>query len=215
MGTLLAAFAAFVLSTLDLLPLPPDALPQEIVAYRDYIVMALAVYIVAAAIVRRHRSSRTRHAEAPAAEVPEAEESAPPAAPQPEPPQAGEALVLLSLLQEKGRFLDFVMEDITTYQDAQVAAASRVVHQGCSAVVKEHLDISPVHAGKEGDRITVDTAAEPNRYRLVGKIVGQPPFSGVVVHRGWKTSRMSLPRFTRPVDATGPNTITPVEVEVR
>jgi hypothetical protein len=216
MGTLLAAFAAFVLSTLDLLPLPPDALPQEFVDNRELMVMALLLYIVAATLVRRHRERPARKPEATAAApLPETEPAATPPAPAPEPPQAGEALVLLSLLQEKGRFLDFVMEDITAFQDAQVAAASRVVHQGCSAVIREHLDISPVHAGKEGDRITVDTVAEPDRYRLVGKILGQPPFSGVVIHRGWKTSRMSLPRFTRPVDATGPNTITPVEVEVR
>ena len=66
--------------------------------------------------------------------------------------QAGGALVLLSQLQDKGRFVDFLMEDITAYNDAQVAAASRVVHQGCSAVIKEYLAISPVHEGKEGDR---------------------------------------------------------------
>ena len=77
------------------------------------------------------------------------------------------------------------------------------------------LDISPVHEGKEGDRITVDTSSERNRYRLVGKVLGEPPFSGVVVHRGWKTAKLALPRSTRAVDPSSPNTITPVEVEVR
>jgi hypothetical protein len=36
-----------------------------------------------------------------------------------------------------------------------------------------------------------------------------------VVHRGWKTSKLALPRFTRPVDPTGANVVTPMEVEIR
>ena len=107
------------------------------------------------------------------------------------------------------------MEDITAFNDAQVAAASRVVHQGCSAVLNEFLAISPTHAGKEGDRITIDKSADRNQYRLIGKVHGEPPYSGVVVHRGWKTRKLALPRFTRRVDPTGENIIAPVEVEVR
>jgi hypothetical protein len=133
----------------------------------------------------------------------------------PEPTQTGEALILLSLLQEKGRFLDYVMEDITAFNDAQVAAASRVVHQGCSAVIKECLALSPTHEGKEGERITLDRSSDPHRYRLLGKVPQQPPYTGVVVHRGWKTTKLALPRVTRPVDPTGPNVITPMEVEVK
>jgi hypothetical protein len=82
-------------------------------------------------------------------------------------------------------------------------------------VIKEYLDITPVHQGKEGDRITIERSSDPNRYRLVGKVLGEPPFNGVVIHRGWQTSRLALPRFTRPVDPDGRNTITPAEVEVR
>jgi hypothetical protein len=107
------------------------------------------------------------------------------------------------------------MEDITAFNDAQVAAASRVVHQGCSAVIKECLALSPTHEGKEGDRITLDKSSDPHRYRLLGKVAQEPPYSGVVVHRGWKTTKLALPRFTRPIDPSGSNVITPMEVEVR
>jgi hypothetical protein len=126
-----------------------------------------------------------------------------------------DALILLSLLQDRGRFLDFVAEDISAYGDAQVATASRVVHQGCKAVIDECLALAPAHAGAEGDRITVDPAADPNRYRLQGKLAQQPPYSGVVVHRGWKTTRLALPRHTRPIDAAGENIVAPIDVEVR
>lgn len=214
MGTLLAAFAAFVLSALDHLPLPPATLPAQFAPYRDYVLMALALYIVVETLIRRRARKAVPDAAAAPATAAQPRTEAP-AARKEEPPQPGEALVLLSLLQDKGRFLDFLMEDITAFKDPQVAAASRVVHQGCAAVIKEYLDISPVHEGKEGDRITVDTSSERNRYRLVGKVLGEPPFSGVVVHRGWKTAKLALPRFTRAVDPSSPNTITPVEVEVR
>ena len=150
----------------------------------------------------------------PAAPMPSAT-PAPTAAPGPIPAAGGDALILLSLLQERGRFLDFVAEDISAYSDAQVAAASRVVHQGCKAVITECLALAPAHPGAEGDRITVDPAADPNRYRLQGKLAQQPPYSGVVVHRGWKTTRLALPRHTRPIDPAGENIVAPVDVEVR
>ncbi len=209
MAILIAAFFAFVLSALFLLPLPEGLLPTAAVPYRDFLFMALSLFIVVASLLRR------RAAPAEAAEAAPAAPSAAPAAPKEPPPAAGEALVLLSLLQEKGRFLDFLMEDITAYKDPQVAAASRVVHQGCSAVIREFLDVSPVHEGKEGDRVSIDKSAEPGRYRMVGKVLGEPPYTGVVIHRGWKTSKLALPRITRAVDPAGPNTIAPVEVEIR
>ena len=209
MGTLLAAFAAFVLSALYLLPLPEGMLPPEFAPYRDFVFMALALYIVVAALFRKRPPApapKPAAVPAPAPQVVAAREEA---------AQAGGALVLLSQLQEKGRLLDFLMEDITAYQDAQVAAASRVVHQGCAAVICEYFDIAPLHAGKEGERISADTAADPDRYRLSGKLAGSGPYQGVVVHRGWRTTKLALPRYTRTIDPTQPATITPVEVEVR
>jgi hypothetical protein len=37
----------------------------------------------------------------------------------------------------------------------------------------------------------------------------------VVVHRGWKTTRLALPRHTRPIDPSGENIVAPIDVEVR
>lgn len=209
MGILIAALAALLFSALHLLPIPNDTLPANFWQYRDVALMILAAFIAVQSLIGR----RGRKNEAPPAAEPRRPE--PPKPARVEPSQTGEALILLSLLQEKGRFLDYLMEDITAFNDAQVAAASRVVHQGCAAVIKECLSLSPAHSGKEGDRVTVEKAADPHQYRLLGKVRGEPPYSGVVVHRGWKTTRIALPRFTRPVDPAGQNIITPVEVEVR
>ncbi len=209
MGILIAALGVLLLELLHLLPISSDTLPASFWLYRDIAVMILAAFI----FVRYFSERRGRKNVAPPAAEPKVPE--PPRPARVEPSQTGEALILLSLLQEKGRFLDYLMEDITAYNDTQVAAASRVVHQGCGSVIKECLALSPAHSGTEGDRITIEKSADPNRYRLLGKVHGEPPYSGVVVHPGWKTTKLALPRFTRPVDPAGENIIAPVEVEVR
>jgi hypothetical protein len=53
-----------------------------------------------------------------------------------------------------------------------------------------------------------------DEYRLVGKIRGEAPFSGTLVHRGWKTQSVELPRILR-VSADRFPTIAPAEVELR
>ena len=59
------------------------------------------------------------------------------------------------LLQEKGRFVDFLMEDVAPYDDTQVGAAARVVHQGCREVLHEHFKVTPISQAEEGSRITM------------------------------------------------------------
>lgn len=203
MRILIAAIAALILSALQWLA--PAALPAGLIEFARIAVPLLLLYIVVDAALGLRGAK-------PAPPVQQAQPRAPP---KEEPSQPGEALVLLSLLQEKGRFIDYLMEDITSYGDAQVAAASRVVHQGCASVIKEYLEIRPVHPGSEGDKITIDKSSDPSQYRLSGKVVGEPPFSGVVLHRGWKTAKLALPRFTRPVDTATRNVIAPAEVEIR
>ena len=204
MRILIAALAAVIVSALPLLA--SEVLPP---VYRDVGLVLLSLYITIESVLGLRGAK--------AAPLPDAQPQvrAEVLAPKEQPSQPGEAMIFLAQMQEKGRLVDFLMEDITSYNDAQVAAASRVVHQGCSAVIKECFDISPVHTGAEGDRITIDKSSDPNLYRLAGKVVGEPPFSGVVVHRGWRTSKVSLPRFTRPADAATRNVIAPAEVEVR
>src|SRR5512138_3402403 len=46
-----------------------------------------------------------------------------------------EVVSFLAALLEHGRFVDFLMDDITGYDDTQVGAAARVVHDGCRAAI--------------------------------------------------------------------------------
>ena len=124
-----------------------------------------------------------------------------------------EVVAFFALLQEKGRFVDFLMDDVTAYDDAQVGAAARVVHQGCREVLREHFRITPVSDAAEGSRVTVPAGYAPDEYRLLGKISGEPPFSGTLVHKGWKTESVRLPRIIK--GGTRLPGIAPAEVELK
>lgn len=121
-----------------------------------------------------------RAALAPAAEL----EKAPP----------DSALLLLNLLQKEGRFVDFLQEDVANYSDQEVGTAARVVHQGCRRVLQEHLRIAPVRQEAEGARITLERGFDPAEVHPIGQVVGEPPFTGSLVHRGWRAVEIHLPQ---------------------
>jgi hypothetical protein len=125
-----------------------------------------------------------------------------------------EIISFLAMLQARGRLVDFLMDDINTCDDAQVGAAARVVHAGCKAALLEHFRISPVRAESEGATVQVAAGYLPDEYRLVGKISGPAPFSGVLVHHGWKTDAVNLPRVLRSSTNRLP-AIAPAEVELK
>jgi hypothetical protein len=125
-----------------------------------------------------------------------------------------EIVSFLAMLQARGRLVDFLMDDINAYDDAQVGAAARVVHAGCKAALLEHLRISPVREESEGSTVLVAAGYPPDEYRLLGKISGPAPFSGVLVHHGWKTDAVNLPRVLRGSTDRLP-AIAPAEVELK
>ena len=138
-----------------------------------------------------------------------------PAPTQPEASRADAEIVhFLAMLQERGRLVDFLMDDINPYSDAQVGAAARVVHAGCKAILQEHFSINPVRTEQEGSTVQVPAGYSADEYRLVGKIAGSAPFSGVLVHRGWKTDMVKLPQLLRGTADQLP-AIAPAEVEVK
>jgi Domain of unknown function (DUF2760) len=125
-----------------------------------------------------------------------------------------EVVSFLATLQARGRLVDFLMEDINAYDDSRVGAAARVVHAGCKATLLEHFRISPVRAESEGSTVQVAAGYPPDEYRLLGKISGPAPFSGVLVHHGWKADAVNLPRVLRSSTDRLP-AIAPAEVELK
>jgi Domain of unknown function (DUF2760) len=164
--------------------------------------------VVALAATLARRGPKKESASVPA----EAARPAPIAAPAPQ--AEAEIVSFLALLQEKGRLVDFLMDDINAYDDAQVGAAARVVHAGCKAALQEHFQIHPVRPEREGATVQVAPGYAADEYRLLGRISGQAPFSGVLVHRGWKTDMVKLPRTLRSSADQLP-TIAPAEVELK
>ncbi|MEO7854747.1 MAG: DUF2760 domain-containing protein [Rubrivivax sp.] len=104
------------------------------------------------------------------------------------------ALQLLALLQRDARLIDFVGENLSGYTDAQIGAAARLVHEGCGKVLREHFDIVPVRDEPEASRITLPAGFDAAAVRLTGNVVGQPPFTGELAHRGWRVTEVRLPK---------------------
>ena len=140
-----------------------------------------------------------------------------PVAPPPSRESAAEASVVqfLARMQEKGRLVDYLMDDIAPYSNEQIGVVARVVHQGCREVLRSAFDIEPVHAGQERDAVVLSGDFDAAAYRLVGKVPDHPPYKGTVLHRGWKAARISLPRVTEAACETAAGKIiAPAEVEV-
>ncbi|RKT44748.1 DUF2760 domain-containing protein [Thiocapsa rosea] len=106
------------------------------------------------------------------------------------------ALLLLGLLQREGRLVDFLQEDLKGASDQEIGAAARIVHQGCRGVLSAHLKIAPVREEPEGSRVVLAPGFDASANRPTGNVVGDPPFQGTLVHRGWRVTQMDLPKTT-------------------
>ena len=201
--TVTFAFILLALAALALVPgaaLAPHA--DAIHAILPKAIAGFALLLFIALLVERPKAAPARTA----AEAINLPATAPPAN------QAdAEVVNFLALLQEKGRLVDFLMDDISGYSDAEVGAAGRVLHEGCKSVLKEHFGIRPMREEGEGSKVTVPPGYAPDDYRLVGRISGEAPFTGTLVHHGWKTEWVKLPRLIR---ADRPPAIAPAEVEL-
>ena len=133
------------------------------------------------------------------------------ATPPPATDQSDGAIQMLALLQRDGRLIDFLMEDLAAYSDAQIGATVRDVHAVCRGVLNRYVVLEPILSGQEGARTQVSAAFDPATVRLVGNVTGQPPFPGTLLHRGWRATKMELPPLGAPA---GRRIIAQAEVEV-
>jgi hypothetical protein len=121
------------------------------------------------------------------------------------------AIRLLSILQNKGRLIDFLEEDIKGYPDAQIGAAVRQIHERCREALRETITLSPIVSKPEGDPMTVPADFDPAAFRLTGSISGNPPYHGVLQHCGWKVTQIDLPAQAK---GQTPTIVSPAEVEL-
>jgi len=107
------------------------------------------------------------------------------------------ALQLLALLQKEARFIDFIKEDVAAYSDADIGIAARVVHEGCNKAINEHFSLASVRPEAEGSKITLAKDFNAAEVRLTGNIIGQAPFTGTLIHKGWQVTDIRLPKLTQ------------------
>ncbi len=121
------------------------------------------------------------------------------------------AVQILSILQKKGRLIDFLQEDISGYQDNQIGAAVRNIHKGCREALAEYFALQPVMKEAEGAMVAVEKGFDAAAVRLTGNVVGTPPFKGKLTHSGWRVIKTNLPPIPQNQDTS---IIEPAEVEL-
>lgn len=121
------------------------------------------------------------------------------------------AFQLLAILQREGRLLDFLQEDVSSFSDADIGAAARVVHEGCTRGLKDVITLAAVRTEAEGAKVELPVGFDANRTRVTGNVTGEPPFTGTLAHHGWRVETIRLPELTAGHD---PTIIAPAEVEL-
>jgi hypothetical protein len=123
------------------------------------------------------------------------------------------ALQILNILQRDSRLIDFLMEDITSYDDDQVGSAVRSIHNDCKASLTRHVALAPVIDSVEGtyQKLDASKAPDPNRIKLIGNVPASGKVAGGTLrHRGWIASSVTLP----PVGKQDVSVLAPAELEV-
>src|SRR5215472_5610780 len=121
------------------------------------------------------------------------------------------AVQVLALLQRDGRLVDVLEEDVSSYPDGQLGAAVRSIHSSCRQVLDRYIKLEPVLSSEEEHPVTVPVGFDPAAIKLVGSVSGQPPIRGLLRHRGWRVSQVTLPSLPQ---GSGRAIVAPAEVEV-
>lgn len=146
-------------------------------------------------------------------ETPQISQTPSPRPPVPSPQAASAALTLMAAFQREARFLDFLQEDLSAYDDAQIGAASRDVHRLCREVVARMFAPAPLLDGEEGTPVTLPEPLNPAQFSLTGNVSADPPPTrGTLIHHGWRATKCEIPQWTG--TAEDAEILAPAEVEV-
>src|SRR5437763_4744518 len=121
------------------------------------------------------------------------------------------AVQMLALLQRDGRLVDFLEEDVSSYPDGQLGAAVRSIHTSCRQVLERYVKLEPILSSEEDQPVTVRAGFDPAAIKLVGNVTGEPPIRGLLRHRGWRVTEVTLPSLPQ---GSGRAIVAPAEVEV-
>lgn len=135
-----------------------------------------------------------------------------PAPPKPTFTPADGAVQLLSILQRDARLVDFLMEDISAYEDDQIGAAVRNVHQQSREALERYVRLGPVIDGVEGDFTKAPSGSGTGDFKLIGNVPasGKAP-GGLLRHKGWKAEKIELPQLAQSQNL---KLVAPAELEI-
>ena len=128
-------------------------------------------------------------------------------------PTRSDALTLLATLQREARLIDFLMEDLAGYDDAQVGAAARDMHRAGAAALERMFALRPLRYQEEGAHVEIVAGYDPVQLTLMGNVTGQLPLRGTLVHHGWQAMQCELPTWNGQEESA--RVIAPAEVEVQ
>ena len=138
----------------------------------------------------------------------------PPAPPKPAAPQttpADGALQILGILQRDARLIDFLMEDISGYDDEQVGAVVRTLHEQSRTALGRYITLKPVIDGVE-HTVTKVPSQDPSSVRLLGNVPADGKASqGILRHKGWRVDTIDLPKIA---SSKSVQVLAPAEVEI-
>jgi hypothetical protein len=124
-----------------------------------------------------------------------------------------EGVNLLAMLQREARLVDFLQEDLSAYNDAQIGAAVRQIHRDAAQVLARAFALKPVWEAEEGAEVEVPAGFDAGRYRLTGNLPEQPPYRGRLVHHGWEATSCQLPAWSG--SAAAARVVAPAEIEIK
>ncbi len=120
------------------------------------------------------------------------------------------ALQLLGILQRDSRLIDFLQEDIASYEDDQIGAAVRELHDQCRDAIARYVTLAPVIDGVEGTYAKAP-AQDANLVKFVGNVPANTPPGGTLRHKGWRATKVDLPNLPAKQD---PTIIAAAEIEI-
>lgn len=161
----------------------------------------IGALVAAGVCVWRGRSAPAAVSAAPVAPSP------PPAPPRP----SADAVRFLAILQGEARLFDFLMEDVSAATNEQIGSAVREIHAKSQAAIREHLTVDTIMPQSEGSSVTVPVGFDPSRIRVTGNVTGSPPFTGTLVHPGWRAKDIKL---APPAAGADVHVIQPAEVHI-
>jgi hypothetical protein len=127
-------------------------------------------------------------------------------------PTRSPALTLLATLQREARLIDFLMEDLSRYDDAHIGAAARDVHRACAAALERMFALRPLRYQDEGTQVEIVAGYDPAQVTLTGNVTGPLPRRGTLVHHGWQATQCELPAWSG--QEVSAHVMAPAEIEV-